>query len=125
MEDFFEAHQFRFEPNVVLAGAFGNSVRVDFRITSKARVSLVNVMASISESSAHTSSLEIFSRWHDLEKTGDWNKKSFVTIYNSQSLAVREEDISRLKEYSELVAYPDEEDYLVTVLNGSSTQEVS
>ena len=116
VEDFFDAHKLLFKPDVKIMGAKGKEVRIDFEVVSGKKHSLVNVLAAMNEASAHASANEIFVKWYDLVLTGGMVSKNLVTIYNSASPAIKDVDVLRLKDYSNVVSYPEEQDFLFSLL---------
>ncbi|MGC1297947.1 MAG: hypothetical protein WA869_23185, partial [Alloacidobacterium sp.] len=104
-------------------GAFGKDVRMDFEVTSGSRRSYVLILAAMNESSAHASANEIFRKWFDIIESGERTHR-LVTIYNSASESVRTEDVKRLASYSNTVSYPEEQDFLVSILQGEQSQTV-
>ena len=118
VEDFFEAHRFGYTSDIWVPGGFGKDVRIDFEVKASRRVSYVNVLAALNESAAHASANEIFVKLHDLSATGRPATHTMVTIYNSLSHAIRSEDIARLRTTSNVVSYPEEQDYLARLLEG-------
>ncbi|HZL29301.1 MAG TPA: DUF1828 domain-containing protein [Acidobacteriaceae bacterium] len=124
VEDFFEASHLAYTPDVRIVGQFGKDVRIDFEVKNGNRQSYVNVLAALNESAAHASANEIFIKWHDLLPTGKLSNHKLVTVYNSLSTAIREVDLARLKETSNVVSYPDEQDYLASLLSGDESSSV-
>jgi hypothetical protein len=118
VEDFFDAHQFAYTSDIRVPGGFGKDVRIDFEVKAAHRISYVNVLAALNESAAHASANEIFVKLHDLSATGNPATHTMVTIYNSLSHAIRTEDIARLRTASNVVSYPEEQDYLARLLEG-------
>ena len=117
VEEFFEARRFAYIPDVKIAGPYKVQLRVDFEVNSSHAKSYVNVLAAMNLASARSSANDIFVRWHDLIQAGS-NSHQLVTIYNSTSRAIRTSDVNRLKEYSIVVSYPEEQDNLEKVLSG-------
>jgi hypothetical protein len=117
VEDFFDAHNLMYKPDVKVRGGYGKDVRVDFEVFGKNVTSYVNVLAALNESAAHASGNEIFVKWYDLMAAGITSHK-FVTIYDSQSTAVSDTDVQRLRASSNVISYPEEEDFLARILEG-------
>lgn len=114
VEEFFEASKLLYIPDARVMGKFKKEIKLDFSVFSGALVSHVLVLASMNESSAHSSANEIFRKWYDLE-----GSTNLVTIYNSASPAIRPEDIARLRERSSVISYPEEQDFLASTLTGA------
>jgi Domain of unknown function DUF1828 len=123
VEDFFDAHKFGYESDVRIPGVFGKDIRVDFEVKAGRRRSYVNVLAALNESAAHASANEIFVKWHDLTATGKYADLQFITIYNSLSNAIRNEDVARLRTISNSVSYPEEGDFLARLLAGDESSD--
>lgn len=117
VEDFFDAKSFSFAPDVKLSGPYKMPIRIDFEVSSERAQSYVNVLSALNSTSAHASATEIFTKWHDLAKA-EVAGHQFVTIYNSNSRAIKRSDIDRLQEYSQVLSYPEEHDKLARVLAG-------
>ena len=118
IEDFFESRSFSYLPDLRVSGPYGREIRIDFEVRSAKRTSFVQVLAAMNESSAHNATNEILRRWVEIRKLSEFSDRRFVTVYNSASLNVREDDISLLRDYSDVASYPQEEDWLSTLLIG-------
>lgn len=116
VEEFFDAHNFIYTPDIRIKGPANTDIRMDFEVRGRRENSYVNVLAALNETAAKSSALDIFAKWYDLTKVRSEPHK-LVTVFNSASTAIREEDLARLREYSDLVSYPEEADFLVKVLN--------
>lgn len=124
VEDFFDAHKLVYRPDIKVMGKHGE-VRIDFEVISGKKTSYVNVLAAMNEASAHASANEIFIKWYELVLTGSMVSRNLVTIYNSASPAIKEVDIARLKDYSSVISYPEEEESLASILqNGDGNREM-
>jgi Domain of unknown function DUF1828 len=125
VEEFLESQKFMYTEDVKVKGAFGKDLRMDFEVRSGRKLSYVNILAAMNDASAHASAVEIFTRWHDLVLTGSTMGHNLVTIYNSASKAIRAEDILRLKTHTNVVSYPEEQDFLASILREESSKSVS
>ena len=115
VEEFLETSQLKFQPDVKVMSAYAKPVKVDFEIHGSKDSYLLSIPAT-SEQSAHQASTEIFRKWHDIKKTKESHQ--FVTIYNSaSSKLILPEDITRLKDYSEVIAYPSQSSQLLTAVS--------
>jgi hypothetical protein len=127
VEDFLEANNFRYTPDVKLPPVFGKrDIRMDFEVRSGNRSSYVNVLAAMNDASAHSSANEITIKLTDLKLSDQVILHKFVTVYNSASNAIRIEDIERLGTLSSTVSYPEERDSLLSILTDNDLRvEVS
>lgn len=115
VEGFFEASGLSYIPDVKVTGRFKNSVPIDFEVFSKEKRSYVCVLASMSKTAAHTSATETFRKWYDIAST-DNSSHSLVTVYDSKSTKLKDSDKQRLRDYSTLVAYPSDQEFLKAAL---------
>jgi Domain of unknown function DUF1828 len=105
VEDFFNDAELQYETGVELLGKFNKPVNVDFSVQGASTTSLVQALSSQNPSAAHTASVEIFRRWHDLaipERT-----EQRVTLLDDRSSAYKDEDLKRLGELSNVIAFSD------------------
>lgn len=116
VEEFFDASGLSYEPDREISGPYGRKVKLDFEVVSKSSISFVLILSALNETSAHLSANEIFIKWHDVNDTRQWNTRKFVTVYNSASQAIRESDLQRLAEYSDVVSYPQQGELLSSIL---------
>lgn len=123
VEDFLDAHRFAYLADVWVPGRFGKDVRMDFEVKTTRRNSYVNILAAMNETSAHNSANEIYVKLLDMSATGKRIEHKIITVYNSLSSAIRNEDIARLVTTSNVVSYPDEQDFLVRLLEGDILAE--
>jgi len=98
-------------PNPKVPGRFSNDVRVDFETASQRQLSYICVLASLSESAAHTTANETFRKWYDIAG-GRMSERPRITIYDSKSPYLKASDKKRLQDYSSVVAYPSEDNEL-------------
>jgi hypothetical protein len=116
VEEFFAAHKLTAIPDAKVMSKFNKPIRMDFSVMAAHRMSYVLVLGSMNEASAHNSALEIFRKWYDL---GDLPVNR-VSVYNSASSVVKTEDVERLREKSNVISYPDEQDSLLVNLTGAA-----
>ncbi len=115
IEDFLEAESLSYVPGAFVAGRHGR-VRVDFQALSPARTTNILTLGSLNEASAHASANEIFRKWHDLRDLNSANGVQQLTIYNSQSQAIKLEDLEGLQEYSNVISFLQEQELLGSLL---------
>jgi hypothetical protein len=121
VEDFFEASKLPFVPDVKVLGRYKNEVKIDFEIVMPKVRSYVCVLSTMSESTAHQSAIEAFRKWYDIKPPDILFGEKLITVYNSKSKTkIREADQKRLRDYSQLIAYPAEQELLASVLRGDA-----
>lgn len=115
VEDFFSTEDLQFEEHVQLVGQFGNRVEVDFRVSGKTVVSLVQTLSTGNAAAAHNLSNEVFRRWFDLEK--DYKSRHlFLTIYDTSNDNFRDEDLKRIELKSIIFGFPAEPEQIKLAL---------
>ncbi len=105
IEEILVDRELPYEPNVELAGRFGNLVRVDFVVRGPHRGSAILGLSSGSSSQAHVQANEIFRRWYDLDVPERTEQR--VTVFDDRVDVYRDEDLARLRNLSDLVALSD------------------
>jgi Domain of unknown function DUF1828 len=116
-EEFIESIGVRYESPSVVAGRDERLVKVDYAVFSPTRPVLIQTLSAQNESAAHDQSVETFTRWFDLnvvETVRDSYR--FMTIYDSETDAIRPADISRLYLISEVRAFPSQEESIRAAL---------
>jgi hypothetical protein len=91
--------------NKELVGRHGRPVRVDFLVHGQRTSSALLTLASGSASQAHVAANEIFRRWYDLDSPERAEQR--VTVLDDRHDVYRDDDIARLKELSDVVAFSD------------------
>lgn len=94
-----------YEINCSLDGKAGRNVRVDYLVSGHKTSSAVLTWSSGSSSYAHTQANEIFCKWFDLAIPERTEQK--VTIFDDRYNVYRDEDIERINEFAEVVAFSD------------------
>lgn len=108
------ADRIDYESDYEIPGRFGNVVRVDFKVTGKRSSSLLQIISTSNSSAAHQVATEMFAKWFDLQdKQGEFQ---FLTVYDSESPVVRDEDIQRLGAFSTVLAFPAQTDAIMEAL---------
>jgi hypothetical protein len=95
----------RYETNPELEGRFGNRVRVDFPVHGQRTRSALLTWSSANSSQAHMQANEIFRRWYDLDIPSRTEQR--VTIFDDRYDVYRDDDMSRLRDKSELLPLSD------------------
>lgn len=108
VEEFIAAAQLPYKTGFIVNGRFGKQVEFDFKVQGQKVQSLVQTV-STSSVTAHNISNEVFRKWYDVQHLGDYQR---ITVYDSSRDVFREDDISRLSEVSQVVAFPDESEKL-------------
>ncbi len=106
VEDFLAIKDLPFDQDVEVIGRHDRPVRVDYRVRTERRDSLVLVLGSANPSSAHTIAIEIFSRWYDL--TMPQIREQKITLFDDSS-PIRDADLERLRGLSDVIAISDED----------------
>lgn len=92
-------------PNAEIEGRHGRKVRVDFLAEGRSTKSAILTLSSGNTSQAHIAANEIFSRWYDLDiPTRDEQR---VTLFDDRVDVYRKNDLERLRDLSQLVAFSD------------------
>jgi len=105
IEDIFSDAELLYEPNVEILGKYGKPVRVDYQVWGMRKRSLVMGLGTGNASVAHTRANEVFSRWFDLDIPE--RSETRVTIFDDSQNVYREEDLARLKDFSDLLPLSD------------------
>jgi hypothetical protein len=92
-------------PNVELEGRHGRAVRVDFLAQGRSANSAILTLSSGNTSQAHVAANEIFSRWYSLDIPT--RNEQRITILDDRTDVYRLDDIQRLGDLSQIVAFSD------------------
>ena len=109
MEEFLSGIQVPYEAGVSLPGRFRKQVEFDFLVKGKKVSSIIQTVSSAS-SAAHILSNEVYRKWVDISHIKHAHR--CLTVYDSNSDAMRPDDLERIGEVSEVIAFPAEEDRL-------------
>lgn len=96
-----------YESNVELDGRYGTPVRVDYLVTGTTHQSAVLSWSTRNTSAAHTQANEIFRKWYDL--TIPNRKESKITVLDDRFDVYRDEDLNRIRDYSDIITFSDKE----------------
>jgi len=105
LEDFFNDAEFAYEADVEFLGRQGKPVKVDYQVWGNHKASLVMALGTGTSSVAHARANEVFRTWYDLSLPERTEAK--VTIFDDSLDVFREEDLARLKDFSDLVPLSD------------------
>ena len=89
-----------------LIGIYDKPVKVDFRVQGVRTNSLIQTWSPRNPTISHTSSNEIFRRWHDLNNYRQTSQ--FITVVDETDSTYRSDDLSILYEYSTVFVFPTE-----------------
>lgn len=109
VEEFLSSIPVEYKTSPVLTGKFGKLIELDFSVRGKMVNSLIQTV-STSSSTTHYLLNEVFTRWYDLGHLR--RDHQCITLYDSSCENIRPDDISRLSEVSEVIAFPLEQDRL-------------
>jgi hypothetical protein len=105
IEQMLDDAELPYESGAEIPGKYGNLIHVDFSVQGRRTRSLVLTLASQSTSAAHTTSNEIFRKWHDLDVPN--RDSQFLTVFDDRSNAYRDEDLKRLEAVSTVLPFSD------------------
>ena len=105
LEDLFNDSELTYESEVEFIGRQGKPVKVDYKVSGVHKTSLVMALGTGNTSVAHTRANEIFRTWYDLDLPNRPEAK--VTIFDDAQDIYREEDLSRIRDFSDLLPLSD------------------
>jgi hypothetical protein len=114
VEEFIAGAELPYEAEPVLIGAFGNPVKVDFRVKGSKILSLVQTLSAPNPTNAHPKSIEVFTRWFDLQ-SHNGHRHQFVTVFDTIN-SFKEYDLERLSLVSTVVGFPEDREELREIL---------
>jgi hypothetical protein len=114
VEEFLGVAGLNFEERVLLLGQFGKPVEVDFQVSGKSVVSLIQTLSTGNSAAAHSISNEVFRRWYDLGNHRP--KHQFLTVYDTSNNNFKEEDLKRMSTQSSIFGFPAEHDQIKQAL---------
>jgi hypothetical protein len=94
-----------YKQNPKIIGRYERPVKIDFEVFGRTKNSLLQTLNVRTKNAIHSASTEVFSKWHDLQ--GLRTSKSFFTVLPSSSDIFREDDLNRLREYSDIIYFPE------------------
>jgi hypothetical protein len=103
-EEFLGLSELENEAGFSIVGTMGNPVEIDFKVHGKKIESLVQTLSTANQQSAHTLANESFVRWYDLSEHR--KEYQFITVYDSNSDAFKQEDLARLGKASTVFGFP-------------------
>lgn len=115
-EEYLHSIDLRYEANPIEMGREGQEVKFDFRVFGESSQSLVQSLSSASSPSAHSMSLEAFTRWFDLgqEKRGGPER---ATVIDESNDVFKDTDGSRPDRLSAIFWFPADQDQLSETLS--------
>src|SRR5215213_1773294 len=114
VEEFIAGANLQYEIEPVLIGALNNPVKVDFRVKGSKVLSLVQTLSAPNPTNAHPKSVEVFTRWFDLQSHNGL-RHQFVTVFDTIN-SFKEYDLERLSLVSTVVGFPEEIEELQEIL---------
>lgn len=114
LEEFVAGMDIPYERPYQLQGRLGKPVEVDFHIQGRKTSSLLMTISTASTPSAHNLCIEIFRRWYDLSNYLE--QYQFVTSFDTSHDVFRPEDLNRIRDFSNVFGYPDENEALHELL---------
>ena len=114
VEEFIAWTDLSYDLDIELVGQFGKVVKVDFRVYGQIMGTLVQTLSTPYPGTAHLSANEIFRRWYDLTPYRSSNQ--FLTIYDTTNRIFREDDLSRLSDFSQVLGFPEDQDQIQELL---------
>ena len=112
--DFLTEQALRFDRSMKLTGRSGRAWTVDFRVQTKMRGSLVQVLSTASRSAAHRLSEHVLATWHDLHHFSE--DRTFVSLFDDSFDVWADEDY-RLIESVSTVSYWSKPEEFAAVLS--------
>lgn len=94
-----------YESNVDLVGRQSRKVLVDFLVSGRSKPTAVLTMSTGTRSTAHIQANEIFKRWYDLDIPERTENR--VTIFDDRYDSYRDEDLERLRNFSDVIPFSD------------------
>jgi hypothetical protein len=118
LEEFVASTDLPFEANVEVEGRYHKKIMIDFEVRGAHFASWLKSLAAGTKSTAHEMATDLFAKWHDLShlKQSTGTERQFVTVCSFDRAAPKDEDIERLKEYSLVFTFPEQQDELREVL---------
>jgi hypothetical protein len=114
VEEFIVQKDLRYETETELVGRYNNVIKVDFSVKGKSVDSIVQTLSTRNPTNSHIKAIEVFRKWYDLQEYKQRNQ--FLTIYDSDSVNVRQEDFKRLYEHSTVLGFPQEQEEIAEAL---------
>ena len=93
--------EFKFDRTVTLSGKSRRKWTVDFRVHTRKRASLVQVLRTANRASAHQVSERVLAAWHDLRSTmNEPRAPSFVSLFDDTHDVWKDEDFQLIESIS-------------------------
>jgi hypothetical protein len=107
VEEFIALSDLDYETEPIdLIGIYDKPVKVDFKVKGIRTSSLIQTWSPRNPNISHTTSNEIFRRWHDLNNYRTMYQ--FVTVVDETDSTYRPDDLAVLYEYSQVFSFPTE-----------------
>ncbi len=105
LEDIFNDSELVYESDPDFTGRFGKPVKVDYCVHGARKTSLVMAIATANASVAHAKANEVLRVWYDLDMPE--RTEARVSIFDDSVDVYREEDLARLRDFSDLLPLSD------------------
>ncbi|HEU4951750.1 MAG TPA: DUF1828 domain-containing protein [Holophagaceae bacterium] len=105
VEELLEDFELTYQPNAEFTGRQGTPVKVDYQVWGLRTTSLIMIMGTGNPSVGHNRANEVFRTWYDLNLPERVEAK--VTIFDDNSDVYRDEDLARLRDFSEVMPLSD------------------
>lgn len=115
VEEFLSGKDLEIEADATFPGIYGRQIEIDFAVRGRTVSSLVQSMSTAYPSASHQLAVETFTKWHDLAPEVR-HQHQLITIYNSDLRVFRDDDLTRLREYSAVFGFPVEEELLAAAI---------
>ena len=113
VEEYIDSVGLNYDTDILIKTKYNSDLTIDYLVYGKRVESYVLSFSSANQNASHSQCNEIFRKWHDISHIKE--SKQFVTIYDSMSGNYREDDLLRLKEVSNVIGFPAEENQLPNV----------
>ena len=110
VEEYIDSVGLNYDTDILIKTKYNSDLTIDYLVYGKRVESYVLSFSSANQNASHSQCNEIFRKWHDISHIKE--SKQFVTIYDSMSGNYREDDLLRLKEVSNVIGFPAEENQL-------------
>jgi hypothetical protein len=114
LEEAFTSANLNYETSVKLESRYGSQIELDFQITGKRILTLIQTLSTASSAASHPLSNEVFRKWYDLENVKP--RYQFLTVYDSNTDVFRSDDIARIEGVSSVFGFPAQEEQFLEAI---------
>lgn len=115
VEEYIDSVGLEYQTDALIKTKYNSDLTIDYLVYGKKIESYILSFSASNQNASHSQSLEIFRKWHDISYTRD--SKQFITIYDSITGNYRDEDLLRLKDVSNVIAFPAEDKEFAELLS--------